>query len=167
VNTEFLTFVVFALVVVVGAAAVPMAKNIFWSAMGLLGALLGVAGMYVLLSADFLAVVQLLLYIGGVLVLILFAIMLTSRIEGIEASPRSIGLGGGIALFALMALVLSFVAIRAPWRVADSPKTFETTAIIGNGLLGTWLLPFEVASVVLLATLIGAITIGRKEIKND
>jgi NAD(P)H-quinone oxidoreductase subunit 6 len=167
VNTEFLVFVVFALIAVTGAAAVPMAKNIFWSAMGLLAALLGVAGMYVLLSADFLAVVQLLIYIGGVLVLILFAIMLTSRIDGMEASPRSIGLGGASALFAATALLLSFVAIRAPWRVESSPKTFETTAAIGNGLLGTWLLPFEVASVVLLATLIGAITIGRKEIKTD
>jgi NADH-quinone oxidoreductase subunit J len=166
-HTNLAVFLFFAVMAVVGAAGVPMSKNIFWSAMGLLAALLGVAGIYVLLSADFVAVTQLLIYIGGVLVLIIFAVMLTSQIKDIDVSNQNIGLGAGALLFALTAALLSFIAMWAPWKVLARPAGGETTAAIGNGLLGKWLLPFEVASVVLLATLIGAIVVARKEMKND
>jgi len=70
-------------------------------------------------------------------------------------------------LFVVVATLLSYVAIWTPWKTVTMPESRETSAAIGNGLLGTWLLPFEVASVVLLATLIGAIVVARKEIKND
>jgi NADH-quinone oxidoreductase subunit J len=165
--TNLAVFYLFALAAVVGAAGVPMSKNIFWSAMGLLSALIGVGGLYVLLSADFLAVTQLLVYIGGVLVLIIFAVMLTSQIKEIEVSNQNVGLVAGAILFALTGTLLCFIAIWAPWKVVAQPESHETSAAIGNGLLGTWLLPFEVASVVLLATLIGAIVVARKEIKED
>ena len=165
--TNLVIFYLFALAAVVGAAGVPMSKNIFWSAMGLLSALVGVGGLYVLLSADFLAVTQLLVYIGGVLVLIIFAVMLTSQIKEIEVSNQNVGLVSGAILFFLTGTLLCFVAIWAPWKAVLRPESHETSAAIGNGLLGTWLLPFEVASVVLLATLIGAIVVARKEIKED
>ena len=165
-HTNLAVFYLFALAAVVGAAGVPMSKNIFWSAMALLSALVGVGGLYVLLSADFLAVTQLLVYIGGVLVLIIFAVMLTSQIKEIEVSNQNVGLVSGAILFALTGTLLCFVAIWAPWKVV-LPQSHETTTDIGNGLLGTWLLPFEVASVLLLATLIGAIVVARKEIKED
>ena len=161
--TNLAVFYLFALAAVVGAAGVPMSKNIFWSAMALLSALIGVGGLYVLLSADFLAVTQLLVYIGGVLVLV----MLTSQIKEIEVSNQNVGLVAGAILFALTGTLLCFIAIWAPWKVVARPESHETSAAIGNGLLGTWLLPFEVASVVLLATLIGAIVVARKEIKED
>jgi NADH-quinone oxidoreductase subunit J len=109
----------------------------------------------------------LLVYIGGVLVLIIFAVMLTSQIKEIEVSNQNVGLVAGALLFVLTGTLLSFVAIWAPWKVVLRPESHETSAAIGNGLLGTWLLPFEVASVVLLATLIGAIVVARKEIKDD
>jgi len=166
-HTNLAVFYLFALAAVVGAAGVPMSKNIFWSAMGLLSALVGVGGLYVLLSADFLAVTQLLVYIGGVLVLIIFAVMLTSQIKEIEVSNQNVGLVSGAILFFLTGTLLCFVAIWAPWKAVLRPESHETSAAIGNGLLGTWLLPFEVASVVLLATLIGAIVVARKEIKED
>jgi len=108
----------------------------------------------------------LLVYIGGVLVLIIFAVMLTSQIKEIEVSNQNVGLVRGAILFLLTGTVLSFVAVWAPWKIVERPS-HETTTEIGNGLLGTWLLPFEVASVVLLATLIGAIVVARKEIKED
>jgi NAD(P)H-quinone oxidoreductase subunit 6 len=167
VYTNLAIFYLFALAAVVGAAGVPMSKNIFWSAMGLLSALIGVGGLYVLLSADFVAVTQLLVYIGGVLVLIIFAVMLTSQIKEIEVSNRNVGLLAGGILFFVTATLLSYVAIWAPWRVVAQPQSQETTAAIGNGLLSTWLLPFEVASVLLVATLIGAIVVARKELKDD
>jgi NADH-quinone oxidoreductase subunit J len=166
-NTQVLVFLFFALAALVGAAGVPMSKNIFWSAMGLLSALLGVGGLYVMLAADFVAITQLLIYIGGVLVLIIFAVMLTSQIKDIEVSNTNIGLGGGAFLFLIVGTLLTFVAMWAPWKLMDAPTAGETTAQIGNGLLGKWLLPFEVASVLLVATLIGAIVVARKEIKND
>jgi NADH-quinone oxidoreductase subunit J len=166
-DTNLVVFYLFALAAVVGAAGVPMSKNIFWSAMGLLSALVGVGGLYVLLAADFLAVTQLLVYIGGVLVLIIFAVMLTSQIKEIEISNQNVGLAAGAVLFVLTGTLLSYVAIWAPWKTVLRPESHETSAAIGNGLLGPWLLPFEVASVVLLATLIGAIVVARKEIKED
>ena len=164
---EFVIFVFLALATLVGAASVALSRNIFWSAMGLLSSLVGVGGLYVMLSADFVAVTQVLVYIGGVLVLIIFAVMLTSHIENINVSNRSLGLVGGYAVFFVTATLLCFVAIWAPWKLTDQPPVTETTAAIGNGLLGTWLLPFEIASVVLVATLVGAIVIARKEVKAD
>jgi len=166
-QTEFVIFVFLALATLIGAASVALSRNIFWSAMGLLSSLVGVGGLYVLLSADFVAVTQVLVYIGGVLVLIIFAVMLTSHIEDINVSNRSLGLVGGYAVFFVTATLLCFVAIWAPWKLTDQAPVTETTAAIGNGLLGTWLLPFEIASVVLVATLVGAIVIARKEVKAD
>lgn len=164
---EFIIFLFLALATIAGAGAVALSHNIFWSAMGLLSALVGVGGLYVLLSADFVAVTQLLVYIGGVLVLIIFAVMLTNQIKDINVSNTSMGLVGGCAVFLVVATVLSFIAIWAPWKLTDRVPVPDTTVAIGNGLLGVWLLPFEIVSVVLLATLIGAIVIARKEVKAD
>ena len=166
-QTEFIIFVFLALATLIGAASVALSRNIFWSAMGLLSSLVGVGGLYVMLSADFVAITQVLVYIGGVLVLIIFAVMLTSQIKDINVSNRSMGLVGGYAVFFVTATLLCFVAIWAPWKLTDQAPVTETTAAIGNGLLGTWLLPFEIASVVLVATLVGAIVIARKEVKAD
>jgi NAD(P)H-quinone oxidoreductase subunit 6 len=112
-------------------------------------------------------VAQLLIYIGGVLVLVLFAVMLTNRITEINVSNASLGLWGGLMLFVAVAPVLLAVALVTPWEAVTPAAATSTTETIGNGLLTRWLLPFEVASVVLLATLVGAIVIARKEIKAD
>ncbi|MGC3997313.1 MAG: NADH-quinone oxidoreductase subunit J [Anaeromyxobacter sp.] len=151
-----------------GAAVVAFARNILYTAVGLLAALLGAGALYVLLSADFVAITQLLVYVGGVLVLVLFAVMLTNRITEVNVSNRSFGLLGGVLLLVAMAPVLVTVAVFTPWR-ATAPGALEkgTTAALGDALLTRWLLPFEVASLVLLATLIGAVVIARKELKAD
>ncbi len=165
--TDVLFYVVAALTVA-GAAGVALSRNILYSAIGLLMALLGVGALYVFLSADFLAVTQLLIYIGGVLVLILFAVMLTSRITEVNVSNSSFGLFGGILLAVAVAPVLVAVVTLTPWRARLAPAAvLSTTKDIGDAFLTTWLLPFEVASLVLLATLVGAIVIARKEIKAD
>lgn len=156
-----------AALTVAGAGAVTLSRNILYSALGLLSALLGVAGLYVLLSADFLAITQLLIYIGGVLVLVLFAVMLTNRITDVNVSNTSAGLYGGVLIFLAVFPVLLTVALITPWRSVAPGDLAHTTASLGNALLTHWLLPFEVASLILLATLIGAIVIARKEIKAD
>jgi NADH-quinone oxidoreductase subunit J len=156
-----------AFLTVAGAAGVALSRNIVWSCVGLLMALLGTGSIYVFLSADFLAVAQLLVYIGGVLVLILFAVMLTNRIGDVNITNTSVGLVGGIALFAAVTPLLVFVAMLVPWPVHEAPPLAPTTALIGNEFLSTWLLPFEVASVVLLATLVGAVVVARKELKAE
>jgi len=166
-QAEFVIFVFLALASVVGAAGVALSRNIFWSAMGLLSSLVGVGGLYVLLSADFVAITQLLIYIGGVLVLIIFAVMLTSQIQDINISNHSVGIFGGYLAFFVISTLLSFVAIWTPWKLTDALPVVDTTAAIGDGLLGKWLLPFEIASVLLVATLVGAIVIARKEVKSD
>ena len=160
-------FYAVAALTLAGAAGVALSRNILWSAIGLLAALLGVGGMYVLLSADFLAITQLLIYIGGVLVLVLFAVMLTNRIADVNVSNTSAGLFGGVLIFVAAVPVLLTVALVTPWRPRAVTEVAHTTEILGNALLTQWLLPFEVASLILLATLIGAIVIARKEIKAD
>jgi NADH-quinone oxidoreductase subunit J len=160
-------FFVIAGVCVAGAAGVALSRNILYSAIGLLTALLGAGSLYIFLSADFVAVTQLLVYIGGVLVLVLFAVMLTSRITDVQISNASVGLFGGFLLFLAVAPVLLAVALVTPWATQTAGELLPTTASIGHGFLTRWLLPFEVASLVLLATLVGSVVIARKEIKAD
>jgi len=160
-------FYALAAVTLGGAAFVALARNILYSAVGLLASLLGAGALYVLLSADFVAIVQLLVYVGGVMVLVLFAVMLTNKITEVNVSNRSFGLFGGLLLFVAMAPVLVAVALLAPWRARPPGPMEPTTAAIGDALLTRWLLPFEVASLVLLATLVGAVVIARKELKAD
>jgi NADH-quinone oxidoreductase subunit J len=160
-------FYALAAVTVGGAAAVALSRNILWSAIGLLFALLGVGGLYVMLSADFLAITQLLIYIGGVLTLVLFAVMLTNRIVDVNVSNTSAGLYGGVLIFLAVLPVLLTIALVTPWNLSEGAAIAYTTRPLGNALLTRWLLPFEVASLILLATLIGAIVIARKEIKAD
>jgi NAD(P)H-quinone oxidoreductase subunit 6 len=160
-------FYLIAALTVAGAAGVALSRNILYSSIGLLMALLGAGSLYVFLSADFVAVTQLLIYIGGVLVLILFAVMLTNRITEVNVSNSSFGLFGGALLFVAALPVLLAVVLLTPWNTKAPAPLAPTTEAIGNAFLTTWLLPFEVASLVLLATLVGAVVIARKEIKAD
>ena len=162
-----LLFYAFAAMALGGAAGVALSKNILYSAIALLFCLIGAGSLYVFLSADFLAVTQLLVYIGGVLVLVLFAVMLTNRIGQVNVSNVSLGVAGGAALLFATAPVLVFVALATPWSAQAVAEMAPTTRAIGHELLTRWLLPFEIASLVLLATLIGAIVIARKELTEE
>jgi len=159
-------FYALAALTVGGAAAVALSRNILYSALGLLASLLGVAGLYAFLSADFVAVAQVFIYIGGILVLILFAIMLTNRIGEVNISNSSMGWASAGILSAVMLALILVVAFETPWPLRSTGSA-PTTAPIGHALLQQWLLPFELASLILLVTLIGAIIIARKEIRAD
>src|SRR5512137_23304 len=106
-------FYFLAVLAVGGAGGVAFSRNILYSALGLLAALLGVAGLYVFLSADFLAVAQVMIYIGGVLVL--FAVMLTNRIGEVQISNASLGWASGAIFSALVLAAMLVVAFEVPW----------------------------------------------------
>lgn len=158
-------FYVIAAITIGSAAFVAFARNIMHSAFALMGTFLGVAGLYVCLGADFLGAVQVLVYVGGILVLTIFAVMLTHRIGDVEVSNRSVGrlpaLLVAVAVFGLMA---SAVGLGA-WKVVELEPAKPTTAAIGEMLLTKYVLPFEIASVVLLSALIAAVMLSRKEIR--
>lgn len=153
-------FYVFVLMVVGSAIIVAFSRYIMHSAFALLLTFFGVAGLYVFLAADFLAALQVLIYVGGILVLILFAVMLTHKISNVQLSNpvTKPWIAGPIALVILLGLI--WIIIKTPWSV--KPLLIEPTTVeIGKAIMGTYLLPFEAASVVLLVALIGAAYLAR------
>lgn len=161
-----LVFLVLAGLAVGSAGVVALSKNIIHSTLALLGTFLGVAGMYITLSADFLAATQVLVYVGGTLTLILFAVMLTARIERMKVSNPHQGLLVGIGLVTVVLLILGKVAATTRWATDVQPSN-PSTAKLGHAFLGEYLLPFEVASVVLLAAMIGAVVLARRAVRRD
>ena len=158
-------FYLLATITVGSALGVALSNNIVYSAFALMGSLLGVAALFVLLGADFLGVVQLLVYVGGILVLTLFAVMLTHRIADVHVSNRAVGRLPGLVLVALVLGWMTHVARAARWVQQEPSAAVPTTYGIGEVFLTTHVLPFEVASIVLLVVLIGAIVVSRKEVK--
>ncbi len=157
-------FFVLAALAIVGAAGVAFSRHILYSALSLMVALFGVAGLFITLSADFVAGVQVLIYVGGVLVITLFAVMLTQGIQNVAVSNRAVGsTAAGLLTTGLFVLLLRAMA-KAQWvRPSGEVSAQTSTAGIGNALLGQYVLPFEVASLVLLAVLVGAVVLTRKE----
>ena len=158
-------FYLIALVTVVSAGMVALSRNIIYSAFSLLGTFMGVAGIYVFLGADFVAAVQLLIYVGGILVLILFAVMLTHRITDVKITNRAAGRIPALLVVALFLVLLIQIVKETPWARAKEVTYAATTASIGDSFLYEYLLPFELASLVLLGAMIGAVVLSRKEIK--
>ena len=164
--TYAIMFYAVSALILASAAAVALSRNIIYSAFALLFAFIGVGLIYAMLSADFLAVTQMLLYVGGILVLILFAVMLTNEIEAARRSNQSASKGLAVLTAAAVFCILAAAAVFAPWKApAAEPPFAPTTANIGNSLLGAYLLPFEIVSVLLVVGLIGAVVVARKEIR--
>jgi NAD(P)H-quinone oxidoreductase subunit 6 len=158
-------FYLVAILTVGSALIVAFSRNIIYSAFSLLGTFAGVAGIYVFLGADFVAGVQLLIYVGGILVLILFAVMLTHRITDVEITNRAAGRIPALIITGLFIYLLIQTVRQTPWVKVKEIVHQPTTAKIGDLFLENYLLPFELASLVLLAALIGAVVLSRKEIK--
>jgi NADH-quinone oxidoreductase subunit J len=166
VSLSVVLFYLFAAFTVVTAAGVAFSRNIVYSAFALMGALFGVAALYLFLAADFVAAAQVLVYIGGVLVLILFAVMLTHRIADVQVSNRSVGRLPALLLVGGVGAIMARAILATKWKVAETLPDAPSTWAIGNGFLGPYVLPFELASFVLLAVLIGAIVVSRKELRD-
>jgi NADH-quinone oxidoreductase subunit J len=144
-----------------GAALVAFSRNIVRSAFALLATFLGVAGLYASLSADLVAVIQLLVYVGGVLIVILFAVMLTTRIAEVNLSNRSLGVVSGLGLIVPVTAALFWIAGAIPTAKPVARPSPPTAPSIGDALLGAYVLPFEVVSVLLFAALVGAVVLAR------
>ena len=159
-----LSFWVGAIASIVAAyMMVARVRNLIRAALALTSVLGGVAAMYALLGADFLAVSQLVVYVGAIMVLIIFAIFMT---PGQIDVPGLVGRGQniGAVLVALAVGVISvFVVITTPWRVRDTLLDIPTAEAIGGLMLTRYVLPFEIASILLTVALIGAIVIAREE----
>jgi len=142
---------------------VVLGKNIVRAAVALIFSFCGMAALYVLLDAEFLAAVQVLIYVGGITILLLFAIMLTSRI----AAKAARVVNDQVVLSAMVAVGLAVGLIYASTSgLAASmgpPRLPETAPFLGRALLSTYALPFEAVSVLLLAAMVGAIVLARKE----
>ena len=158
-------FALIAAVTVGSAMMVAFSRNIIYSAFSLLGTFAGVAGLYIFLGADFVAAVQLLIYVGGILVLILFAVMLTHRITDVQITNRAAGRIPALVIIAVFVYLLIDAIRETPWVRAKQIVYAATTGTIGDLFLDHYLLPFELASLVLLAAMIGAVVISRKEIR--
>jgi NADH-quinone oxidoreductase subunit J len=164
-NVSTVVFYLVAIITVGSAFMVAFSRNIIYSAFSLLGTFGGVAGLYVFLGADFVAAVQLLIYVGGILVLILFAVMLTHRITDVEVTNRAAGRIPALIITGVLIYLLIDTVRETPWAKAKEIIYQPTTAKIGDLFLESYLLPFELASLVLLAAMIGAVVLSRKEIK--
>ena len=153
------------ILIVASAALVAFGKNLIHSVFALMGTFLGVAGIYIFLNADFLAVTQIVVYVGGILVLLVFGIMLTNKISTAKISQSSFQRGLGIiVVLGLLAILLTAI-LPHEWVGGTQPMAFaETAKGIGQLLFSDYLILFEIASVLLLGALIGAATLARKEL---
>jgi NADH-quinone oxidoreductase subunit J len=162
-----LIFYLLAALTIGSALVVASSRNIVYSAFSLLGAFMGVAGLYALLAADFVAVIQILVYVGGILVLIVFAVMLTHRIDDVAVSNRSVGRLPAALIVGAVGVIMGVSIVAARWAQKADVQVVPTTYGIGDAFLGPYILPFELASVVLLVVLIGAVVVSRKEIRDE
>ncbi len=156
-------FWILAIITVASAAVTAFSRNIVYSTFALFGALAGVAGIYVLLAADFLFIIQIFIYIGGILVVTIFAVMLTQGIADVNVSNRVVGFIPALLTMVIAGAVMLYAIERTPWYRGRVISVAPTTYGIGNAFLGPYVLPFEIASIVLLAALVGAVVISRQE----
>lgn len=161
-----LVYTCFALLSVVGALLVLIARRVMYAGLGLMLALSGLAGLYALHNAPFLALTQILVYVGGILILILFAIMFTRKAGVSTAKKPWLGVFAGLSMAALLAYAL-LPAILPFKKMVDTKSVSSDLALnatqeIGVQLLTTFLLPFELAAILLLVVLVGAVWLAAR-----
>jgi len=163
VNLEPIAFWGLGSLLVASSLAVVLSKNLFHSVLYLALALTGTAGIFLTLEAEFLAAVQLLLYAGGVITIVVFAIVVTERLVGdrITQTSRQL-LPGALGAAAVLIGILGFLG-RAPLPEARPPLPAEVTRAIGHALLTRFVLPFELLAVLFLAALLGAMYFARPD----
>jgi NADH-quinone oxidoreductase subunit J len=161
-NIYDIIFYLFAAVTLISAFFVVTTRNIVHSAFFLLFTFFGVAGIYVLLGADFVAIVQLIVYVGGILILLIFGVMLTNKITNVQIKtgtmqmlPAAIGVG-------LFAGLLLSSAVNTNWKVLPVNVPLPDAGTIGTLLLQEYVIVFELLGIILLIALLGAASIARR-----
>jgi len=160
-----LAFYVIAISLVIGALAVVLLPRIVHAALALVFVFFMIAGIYVLLGAEFIAAAQVIIYVGAITVLLLFAIMLTQRSYAPDSNPPNSQRGIAAVVATLLGLLLVLTLAGAVFprsEVATPGGGTDVTRTLGELLMGPFLLPFELAGLLLLAAMIGAIVIARE-----
>jgi NADH-quinone oxidoreductase subunit J len=158
-----LAFWVLSVLLVGSALAVVLSKNLFHAVLWLALALTGTAGMFLLLNAEFLAAVQLLLYAGGIITVVVFAIVVTERLIGERLSQTNRGVvSGALVSGGLLAIIVSTLMQRQ-LPLTPLPQTGDLTRLVGQQVLTTFVLPFELLALLMLAAMLGAIYFARPE----
>lgn len=159
-------FYTLALVIVVSALLVVLMRNIVHSVLWLAVCFIGMAGLFLTLDADFLAVVQVLVYAGAVCIMVVLAIMVIRRADMKLTNPFNSQVYAAAGVVALVLALCTFLAVRTQWLVSRARVPENTVENIANLLLSKYVIPFEVVAVLLLVALIGALLIAR-EVKTD
>jgi len=169
-GVQLISLIVLSAMMIAAALGVVLLSNIVYSAFLLGGVFVSISGIYILLNADFVAAAQILIYVGAINVLILFAIMLVNKQEDFKALSgnwirvfsTALVCGGLFALLSTMILV-------TPWKVetASTAVVANTVEVLGKHFFSDFLLPFELASLLLLIAMIGAIVLARRDFIPD
>ncbi len=160
---ELAAFIILSVVTLVSAVVVVTSGNIVRSALSLVPCFLGIAGLFVLLQAEFVAGIQVLIYAGGITVLILFVIMLTEGGTGMRFRQVNEQVPLGVLASAALAVLLVVTLVGTRWPQGSGSLPGNTAAAIGSAFLTNMVLVFEITSLVLLVALVGAIVIARRE----
>ena len=170
VTTQLICFSILSLIIIIGSLGVVLLESIVYSAFLLGGVFMSVAGLYLLLNASFVAAAQVLVYVGAINVLILFAIMLVNKKEDLKPIKylNSRKLISSTICITLLSLLVR-VDLSNTWIIADPTQSIgeESTIRLGEHLFSDYLLPFEVASVLLLMAMIGAIVLARRDVLSE
>ena len=165
ITTSDVLFLLFGLGAAAFAVMAVSLRHIFYCALSLIGLIFCTSALFVLLGADFLAVVQVLVYVGAIVVLFLFSIVLTERIASRSIRQTNEQKGVSALVGGIVFAVVAYIAVREHWPPVPTGDMEATVSSIGRDLLTTYLEPFEVASVLLLAALVGAVVLGRERVK--
>jgi NADH-quinone oxidoreductase subunit J len=157
-----ISFWILAVIIVAAALAVVFLRNVFRAALTLILCFIGVAGIYITLSADFLAAVQILVYVGAISVLIILAIMMTRNFQK-GNQPNKMQLPVAVIAAALLGFLI-YAVTASPWQISNLAPVENTTAPLATKLFSEngYILPVEIGAVMLLAAIIGAIVITRE-----
>lgn len=155
-------FLMISAVTIIAALGVVSLPNVFHAALALVLALLGVAGLYALLGAGYLAAVQILVYVGAVSILIILAVMVSERFMGRRLTVASEQWWVNAIVGGILLVLLTYISVSVAWPVVSASPPLDMVSRLGEALMKEYLLPFEVASIVLLASLIGAVYIARE-----
>ena len=165
-GVQIVSFGILAVMMIGTALGVVLLPNIVHSAFLLAGVFVSISGLYILLNADFVAAAQILVYVGAVNVLILFAIMLVNKQEDFAKLPGRLirKVSTAVVCFGLFALLGTMVLVT-PWSLdTTSPAVINTVVSLGEHFFSDYLLPFELASVLLLMAMVGAIILARRDL---